>query len=341
MSKGFGSDNHSPVHPQILKAIIDCNQNHAPSYGTDELSHAFQKKIKSYFGPDTESFLVFNGTAANVLCLKAMLQSHESVLCSDVSHLNVDECGAPEALVGCKLIPVPSNEGKVSLSDLKKRLIRRGDQHFSQVKAVSLTQPTELGTCYSLKELKEISNWCKEQSLYLHIDGARLCNAAVYLNCGLKELITDTGVDILSFGGTKNGFLFGEAVVVLNPKLKSNMKYDRKQMAQLPSKTRYLAASFLAYLENDLWKEIATHSCLMAEKLYQGLSMIPSIKITAARQSNAVFVQIPQDAIKTLRQSYFFYVWNEETFECRLMTSWDTTETEILDFCQKLRSTLK
>lgn len=335
--RGFGSDNHSGVHPTLLQAIAHANTDHAPSYGTDEWTERATAQFQKVFGSDLDVHFVFNGTGANVVCLQACIRSYESVLCSDVSHLNVDECAAPEFFTGGKLIPLKSNQGKITLNDLKSALIRRGDQHASQVKAVSLTQPTELGTCYTLQELREISDWCKKENLYLHIDGARLSNAIIHLKTTFKAMITDLGIDIVSFGGTKNGLLFGEAVLVLNKDLKPAMKYIRKQSTQLPSKTRFIAAQFETYFKSNLWLEIATHSVTMAEKLAQGLREFSAYTMTAERQSNAVFVKFPQKLVKKLREHYFFYVWDEKTFECRLMTSWDTSDHDITGFLTQLR----
>lgn len=338
--KGFGSDNHSGVHPELLKSIIECNVEHAPSYGTDGDSYAAIKSFKKLFGSQTEVFFVFNGTAANTLALRFLCDRHESILCSEVSHLNVDECGAPEFFAG-KLIPLPHTNGKISLETLEKSLIRKGDQHYSQARVVSLTQPTELGTCYSLEEIKAIADWAHRNQLYLHIDGARLTNALIQLQCSFQEMTTDLGVDIVSFGGTKNGLMMGEAILVLNTELakssKQKLKYIRKQAAQLPSKTRFIASQFHRYLQNNLYLEIAGHSCSMAQKLHEALKNIPELKITCPRQSNAVFVVIPKEWIKALKDKYFFYVWDEKTFECRIMTSWDTQAEEVEGFIRQLQ----
>ena len=342
--KGFGSDNHAGVHPSLMEAITVCNAEHAPSYGTDSWSAAAISEFKRQFGPQTEVFFVFNGTACNVLALRLLAERHESVLCSNVSHLHVDECGAPE-FFAAKLLPIPHTGGKILLSDLKSSLQRTGDQHYSQTRVVSLTQPTELGTCYSLDELKEITEWAHANKLYVHIDGARLTNALVHLDCSFHAMTTALGVDVVSFGGTKNGLMMGEAILVLNPELaaasKTKLKYIRKQSAQLPSKTRFIAAQFSRYLQSGLYREIATHSCKMADRLFKGLSEIPAVSITAARQSNAVFAKLPQSWIKQLREKYFFYVWDEKTFECRMMTSWDTTPEEIDDFVRMVRELSK
>lgn len=322
----------------MLEALLQANQFHAPSYGTDAWSERAEIEFQKHFGEKAKVFFVFNGTAANALALRALVKPYQATLCSDLSHLNVDECGAPEFFSGSKLISLKSKDGKLSLADLRNALVRRGDQHSSQIKALSLTQPTELGTCYTLEEMKAIADWAHSEKIWLHVDGSRLSNAALHLNCTFQQLITETGVDVVSFGGTKNGFLFGEALVFLNPKLSEDFKYIRKQSAQLPSKTRFLAAQFEAYLQNDTWKKMASHSCQMAQMLYEKLLNFPQLKITVPRQSNAVFVQIPKAWVQTLRKEYFFYVWDEKTFECRLMTSWDTTESDIQGFTRLIEA---
>ena len=334
--KGFGSDNHSGVHPELLNAVIKANVDHVPSYGTDEFTLMATQQFKKHFGEQTSVYLVFNGTAANVLALQALIKRHQSVFCTDISHLNRDECGAPELFAG-KLLTLPHQNGKLTVGLLKDAFIRRGDQHYSQPKVVSLTQPTELGTCYSLTEIKEIADWAHSQNLYVHMDGARLTNAVQFLQTTFADMTTKQGVDIVSFGGTKNGLMMGEAILVLNPKLADDLKYIRKQAGQLPSKTRFIAAQFSRYLTDNLFLQIANHSCAMAEQLYQNLQLIPQITITRPRQSNAVFAIIPQPWVKILREKYFFYVWDEKTFECRLMTSWDTTSAEIYEFTNLIK----
>lgn len=336
--RGFGSDNHSGVHPALFEALQTANKGHAPSYGTDEASNRVQELIQKTFAPESLGFFVFNGTAANCLSLRILQKSYESTLVSDVSHLHQDECGAPEYFTGGKLIVVPSVDGKLSIEELEKYLIRGGDQHHSQPRVLSLTQPTEYGTVYSLKELRELIAWAHQKNLYVHLDGARLANAALYLNVDLRELTA--GADVISFGGTKNGMLGGEMVIVQNPELKEGIKYLRKQMAQLPSKTRFLACQFERYLEGDLWREIAAHSHQMAKALHEKLSTTPGVHLTRPCQSNAVFVELPSALVKKLRQAYFFYVWNEKTFECRLMTSWDTEMSDIEGFVTQLKELL-
>lgn len=340
--RGFGSDNHAPVHPKIMQSLIDCNIEHAPSYGTDSWTSQTTLLFQQLFGlPKLDVYFVFNGTAANVLCLSAICNSFESVLCTSVSHMNVDECGAPEKLVGCKLVPLPHIDGKLTIPELEKAYIRKGDQHFSQVSAISLTQPTELGTCYSVAEIKELCDWAHNRGLYVHIDGARIANAVTNEKTSFIQMFTQSNVDIISFGGTKNGLMFGEAVLVLNQKLSANLKFKRKQLGQLPSKTRYIAGQFSAYLQNNLWQEIAEHSLNMAKILRNQLSEFSELKFTQETQGNAVFVEIPKRWINTLKNTSFFYVWDQHSFECRLMTSWDTQQEEINIFCKKIQELTK
>ena len=337
MKRGFGSDNHSGVHPELLKSMLEANTGHAASYGTDEWTERANLAFKKHFGPKAESFFVFNGTAANVLSLRSLMRPFHSVFCSDVSHLHVDECAAPEFFTGGKLWVIPSKNGKLELSDVKAQFIRRGDQHFAQVKVLSLTQPTELGTVYSLDEVKAFCDWAHSQKIYVHIDGARLANACVSLGKNYQQITTDLGVDVVSFGGTKNGLMMGEAVVFLNSNLSEDFQYIRKQSAQLPSKTRFISAPFCTYLETDLWQDIAKHSLKMAQALFESVKNIPGVEVTQAVQSNAVFAKIPKAWVSPLKKERFFYVWDEQTFECRWMTSWDTQLEEIDSFTNKLK----
>lgn len=337
MSRGFGSDNHSGVHPDILEGLISANRDHAPSYGTDDWTHQAQEIFRQHFGPATEIFFVFNGTAANVLSLRAMAKPYQAILCGDTSHLHVDECGAPEFFSGCKLWPLPTKNGKLQIPDLEKNLIRRGDQHFSQMSVLSITQPTELGTVYSIDETRALAKWAHQNKILVHVDGARLANACISLNQNFRQITTDLGVDVVSFGGTKNGLMMGEAVLFLNPSLAKEFMYLRKQSAQLPSKTRFISSQFISYFKNDLWKKVATHSTQMAQYLYQQVKDLPGVEVTQAVQSNAVFARIPQSWVGPLRKEVFFYVWDENTFECRWMTSWDTEKSDIDRFAKKLK----
>ena len=340
--RGFGSDNHSGAHPKILEAVVKANNGHAPSYGTDQDSERALGILRQHFGNEIQVHFVFNGTAANVLALSACVKSYHSILASAHSHLLNDECGAPEKNLGCKVIPIASSDAKLTVESLQPFVIRRGDQHFSQVRAISITQPTELGTVYTLDEIRAMSAFAKKERLLLHMDGARLVNAAATLGCSLKEMTTDCGVDMLSLGGTKNGLLFGEAVVFLNKSLAKDesggdFKFVRKQLMQLPSKTRFIAAQFNEFLGTDLWLKNAKHANEMAQRLSAGLAESPFAKITQKTQANGVFVILPKAIVAKLKLEAFFYVWDEGTFECRLMTSWDTEPGDIDRFLAKLK----
>ncbi len=336
-TRSLASDNHSGVHPQILVGLGDVNLNHHHSYEGDPFTSKLKSTVKDIFGQTFESFMVFNGTAANVLALQHFLKPWNSVICAEESHLNLDECGAPERFIGCKLDLVKTKDGKLKAEDIENKMIRGGDQHYSQPKAVSITQPTEYGTVYSLNELEKISAICKKHNLYLHIDGARFCNAVIHLNTDLKSLANFA--DAISFGGTKNGLLGCELVLIKSSSSDSvnEFRFERKQAMQLPSKTRFIAKQFLTYFEDDLWKQISTHSLLMADKLEKELRKIPEIKVLLPVQSNAVFCEIPKTWIKELKKEIFFYVWEQKRSIIRLMTSFDTTEDDLNLFLKKAR----
>jgi threonine aldolase len=341
---GLGSDNHSGVHPKIMSAMQAVNLGFAPSYGSDLVSEQAKKIFREHFGKQTDTFFCFNGTAANVLAIGALIEPFESVICSSHAHIAVDECGAPERILGCKLHVLPATPtGKITADQIASLLIRRGDQHFSQCKVVSITQPTEVGTVYSKKELSEISLVCQKNGLFLHIDGARLVNAAISAGVSLSDV--SLGADVVSFGGTKNGLLFGEAVLFLSDRARqkvSNFPYIRKQLMQLPSKTRFVSAQFCEFLGTNLWQEIASHSLEMANYLRRGLEeakhLGADIQFTQETQSNGVFVIFSRDLEKALKKSAFFYIWNEDTREARLMTSWNTSTTELDKFIEFAKS---
>lgn len=332
--RGFGSDNHSGAHPRILDSLVGANLGHQPSYGTDELTRECEKVFKNLCGEKTEVFFVFNGTAANVLALGALVRSHHAILASNNSHIVNDECGAPEAWLGAKIQIVATPDGKLTPELMQPYLIRRGDQHASQVKAISITQPTEVGTVYTLHEIQRIAEFAKANGLKLHIDGARLVNAVAALGCTFREMLQHA--DVVSFGGTKNGLVFGEAILFPNGLPDPDFRFQRKQAMQLPSKTRFVAAQFLEFIGTDLWKENADHANAMAQKLASGLGRSSFAKITQKVQANGCFVILPKPLVSKLREHYFFYVWDEHTFECRLMTSWDTQESDIDGFLEKL-----
>ena len=270
-----------------------------------------------------------------------MTESYNAIICTATSHINVDECGAPEKATGCKLLAIPSRNGKITVEQIKSYVHGIGDQHHVQAKVISITQATELGTVYTPEEIREIADYAHENQMLLHMDGARLSNAAASLKISFKEITSDVGVDVLSFGGTKNGLLCGESVIFFNRELAGNFQFIRKQGTQLPSKMRFIAAQFEALLTNDLWLKNATHANKMASKLARGVEAIPKIKITQTVQSNAVFATVPSQHIPTLQQRYPFYIWDEGRTEVRWMTSFDTTNGDVDGFVDFIRDTVK
>lgn len=336
-NRGFASDNNSGVHPQVLLAIQKVNEGHTIAYGDDKYTIAAIKKIKEKFGEEVDVYFVFTGTAANVLGLTAITKSYNSIICAETAHINEDECGAPEKFSGCKVLSVETPDGKLTKDAIKKHLHGFGFEHHSQPAVISITQATEMGTVYSPDELKELVGFAHEQNLLVHMDGARIANAAAYLGCSFKEITTDVGIDVLSFGGTKNGLMYGEALIFFNKELSENFKYLRKQGMQLASKMRFIAAQFDALLADDLWLRNAKHSNAMAKLLYEEVKDIPQIKVTQKVQANGVFAIVPPQYIETLRKEFFFYMWNEETSEVRWMTSFDTTVDDIRNFANLVK----
>ena len=340
MKRGFGSDNHSGISPEVIEAIAQANSDHALAYGDDEYTQRLETLIKETFGPQAKVYLVFNGTGANVLCIDAMCRSHEAVVCAETAHINVDECGAPQRVVGCRLLTVDTPDGKLTPALVKTRLHGFGFEHHSQPKAISISQPTELGTLYSKEEIKSLADLAHSYNMYLHVDGARLANAAVALGCTFKEMTTDLGVDALSFGGTKNGLLMGESCVLLNPALDVDMKYRRKQMTQLGSKMRFMAAQMECYLESGMWRRNAEHSNRMAQLLKAEVEKVDGVKIMYPVQVNSIFAQLPREVWKRLQGCYFFYDWDEDADVVRWMCSFDTTEDDIRSFVNVLKEEL-
>lgn len=338
--RSFASDNNSGVHPEILKAIAAANDGHVVAYGDDPYTERAVEVFRKHFGKDVEVFFVFGGTGANVLGLKAATESYHAVVCAETAHINVDECGAPEKFTGCKLLGVPTKDGKVTVEHVKPFLQHVGFEHHVQPRVISISQSTEMGTVYTPQELKTLSSFAHKNGMLLHMDGARIANAAASLKTEFRRITSDVGVDILSFGGAKNGMMFGEAVVFFDPKLATGFKYLRKQGTHLPSKMRFISAQFEALLANDLWRRNADHSNRMAQVLAAALAKIPQIKITQKVESNGVFALVPKKYVPILQKQYFFYVWNEETSEVRFMTSFDTTEGDIDDFVSLVKRTL-
>ena len=337
MKRGFGSDNHSGICPEVLDAIVRVNQEHALAYGDDEYCAATEAKFREQFGEQARVFFAFNGTGCNTLCIDAMVHSHEAVVCAETAHINVDECGAPQRVVGCRLLTVDAPDGKLTPELVKTRLHGFGFEHHSQPKLISITQPTELGTLYTLDEIKALVALAREYNMYVHIDGARLGNAAAALGCTFKEMTTDLGVDAVSFGGTKNGLMMGEAVVLLTPDICLDFKYRRKQAMQLCSKMRFIAAQFDAYFANDLWRRNADHSNKMAQLLFKAVKDIPGVEVVYPVQANGVFAKLPREVWKALQEYCFFYDWDEDANVVRWMCAFDTTEEDIQRFVTKLK----
>jgi threonine aldolase len=340
MMRSFASDNNAGVHPAILKAMSNANSGHAVGYGSDPWTEAAEEAFRLEFGQAASVFFVFLGTAANVLSLNALLRPHQSVVCAKSAHINVDECGAAERFLGSKLLDFPSSDGKLRPHDVRSVLHDLGNEHHSQPKVVSITQCTELGTLYRPEEVRELANLAHDHGMYLHMDGARLANAAAALGLGLAGASRDLGVDVLSFGGTKNGLMYGEAVVFFRPELASEFRYIRKQGMQLASKMRYISAQFKALLTDSLWFSNARNANAMASLLAREATTIPGVSMTRPVETNAVFARIPAQAVAALQQQYFFYVWNPEpadTPEARFMCSFDTTEDDVRAFVKALR----
>jgi len=340
MRKGFASDNNSGVHPTIFKAMEEANHGHVVGYGNDEYTQRAIQLFKEHFGDETEVFFVFNGTGANVLGLSTVTQSFHSVICAETAHIQEDECGAPEKFTGCKLIPVEPVNGKVTPEAVLPHLKGFDFEHHSQPGVISISQVTEMGTVYQPNEIIALADLAHKHNMFLHMDGARISNAAVSLDLDFRAFTRDCGVDVLSFGGTKNAMMLGEAVLFFNLKLTGLTKYIRKQSMQLYSKMRFVGAQFQAYFENDLWKETASHANKMAKLLEKEIAKIPEITITEPVDANGIFAAVPPEIIKPLQEKFFFYMWNEQKSEVRWMTSWDTTEDEILEFVKLIKSLL-
>jgi len=327
--KGFASDNYAGVHPEVLAAIAEANVDHAVAYGEDPWTARAEGLLRDHFGPSARSWLVFNGTGANVLAFRALCRPWQGVICAETAHVNVDEGGAPEFIGGTKLLTLPTSDGKLTPGLVDRQLTRVGDEHAVQPRVVSVTQSTELGTRYEPGELRELADHAHAHDLLLHVDGSRLANAAAGLGVPLAATSSDLGVDALSFGGTKNGLLGGEALVLLSDDVGEGTTYLRKQTLQLASKGRFLAAQFVALLEGDLWRTSAGHANAMATRLAAAVEGVPGVRITQRVQANAVFALLPDGVADRLREDVRFYTWDESTGEVRWMCSWDTTEDEV------------
>ena len=334
--RGFASDNSAGALPEVLEAVVAAGVGHAPAYGADEWTARAQERFRDHFGPEARAFPVFNGTGANVLALRASMRPYEAVVCAETAHLNVDECGAPEHIAGVKLLTVATPDGKLTPELVAPRLVRFGDEHAVQPRVLSISQSTELGTVYRPAELEALADYAHEQGLLVHMDGARLANAAAALEAPLRALTTDAGVDLLSFGGTKNGAIGAEAVVLLRLGVGQGFEYLRKQSMQLASKMRYLSAQLDALLTDDLWRRTAEHANAMARRLAERLD--GAVEITRPVEANAVFAKLPRAMTERLQRDWSFYVWDEATGEVRWMCSWDTTTDDVDAFAEAIRN---
>jgi threonine aldolase len=338
--RGFASDNYSGVHPEVLAALAAANEGHQVSYGEDDYTARLQQLMEEHFGDGIECFPVFNGTGANVLSLQSLLPRWGAVICASTAHINMDENGAPERIGGIKLLQVHTPDGKLTPELIDKEAWGWGDEHRAQPLAVSITQTTELGTCYTPEEVRAIAEHVHARGMKLHMDGARLANAAAHLDVPLRAFTRDAGVDILSFGGTKNGLLFGEVVVALDPDAAHGLVYLRKMNMQLASKMRFMSAQFIALLEGDLWLRSASHANAMAARLRAGVESIPGVQLSQKTESNGVFAVLPAGVADRLRTSFRFYDWNEAAREVRWMCSFDTTEDDVDAFIEAIKREL-
>ena len=340
-SRSFASDNYAGIHPEVLKAIAEANQGHAAAYGDDPYTGSAVDHLKRHFGQDIAVFFVFNGTAANCLSLRALTDSYHATICAESAHINVDECGAAEKFTGGKLLPIQTTEGKLTVAGVRAAYHGIGDQHRVQPKVISITQATEVGTIYKPDEVRSLAEFAHERGMFLHVDGARIANAAASLGMPLREITANLGVDVLSFGATKNGAMGAEAVIFFDSQLAEAFKFYRKQAMQLASKMRFLSAQFEALLKDDLWLHNARHSNRMAQLLERELEKTPEVRIVYRVEANGVFAEVPRRAIRKLQERYSFYVWDEEQSVVRWMCSWDTTEEDVKEFTEFLSQLLR
>lgn len=329
LPRSFASDNTAPVHPAVLAMLEDVNHGHAVAYGDDAYSARVRRWFVEQFGAGTTAFLVWNGTGANVVALRAVTRPFHAILCAEQAHVNVDECGAPELMTGCKLIPLPSADARLTPGQLRDAVRRSGDQHAVQPHVVALSQPTEYGTVYSRDQLAALCDTAHDLGLVVFVDGARIANAAVSLELPVRAFTRDIGVDLLSFGATKNGAMAAEAVVVFDPARAAELPFLRKQSAQLASKARYVAAQFLALATDDTWLVNARNANAMARRLALGVRDVPGVRITQPVEASAVFAILPPGMTSALQRDFDFYVWDERTGEVRWMASWATSADDV------------
>jgi len=352
--RSFASDNNAGVHPRVMEAVVAANRDHAVGYGDDPWTHRAVAAIRAAFGfgdddgaganasggaagaAVCEPLLVFNGTGANAIALQAATRPFNSVVCAATAHIYVDECGAPTRMTGCQLTPVETPDGKLTPELIAPLLHVAGVEHHSQPAVAYISQTTELGTVYTVKEVRALADFLHAHGMRLHMDGARLANACAALGCSPREITLDAGVDVLSLGGTKNGMMMGEAVVAFRAELARDMRYIRKQSAQLASKMRYMAAQWEPYLADGVWMAGARHANDMARRLAEELARVPGVRFTQPVESNQIFCVVPPEVLARLRERYFFYMWNEAAGEARFVASWDTTPEDIAEFARIL-----
>lgn len=332
----FASDNNAPVHAEILAAISAANVGHVRAYGDDPWTKAMEARFREHFGPAAQAYCVFGGTGANVLGIQALAKPHEAVICARGAHIDVDECGAPERHTGCKLLPIETRDGKLTPELVMTRISGVGDQHHVQPRIIAITQSTEVGTVYTASEVRALAEFAHARDMFLHMDGARIANAAAALGVSLGAITTEAGVDVLSFGGTKNGLMGAEAVVFLRGAHYADFKFLRKQGMQLSSKMRFVACQLSRVLEGELWRANAAHANAMAQRLAQGATTVRGVRLAYPVQANGVFAQLPREWIAPLQERSFFYVWDEPQSIVRWMCSFDTTHEDIDRFVATL-----
>lgn len=340
-ARSFASDNNAGVHPEALQAVVDANVGHVVGYGDDPHTRSMERAFRKEFGAGAVVYPVFNGTGANVLSLRALAKPHQAVLCAEGAHIDVDECGAPESWTGCKLIPIATPDGKLTPRLVEPACQGVGDQHHVQPRVVSISQSTERGTVYSAQEVTALARWAHRREMVLHMDGARISNAAASQGLTLRQATRDLGVDVLSFGGTKNGLMAADAVVLFDRALAAEFPFLRKQGTQLPSKMRFLSAQLEALLRGGLWRRNARQANRMATLLESLVRRIRGVTVVYRVDANAVFARIPRRAIARLRKRYFFYTWDGTASVVRWMCSWDTTEDDVREFSRRVAEAVR